>query len=504
MGEEEKFLGNPMFVRANRNNSFKFVVDKVSSRFEGWKAKLLSQSARTVLINSVIQGMPQYTMSVFKLPTATLSKLDKMARQFWWKGETDGGRFLALVAWDNICKTKACGGLGLREANDINVCFLAKLAWCLASNSDSLWSQFLKGKYYPSSTFLESELRSNASMVARGIWAVKPMIADNSAWRVCPQSDKNIWKGNWILFYSIGISVGEVNSRVQERITLKNLIREETLKWDFNMIRNVFVSTAVDKFRMVNPVDMALEDCLIWTPETNGIFSIKSAYWKLNASHFVLSDFFKDLWKSSIHPRHKLFLWKTAKGALPTGDRIESFNFRSGLELVQWIIRAPFLGLSQSDEKLMEFQIYAACLVHNVWGFRNHAFHHQSVLPLVEMKKCIDNDFASHWKEVLSHVVDRSLDESSRTTSGAVVEDCEGLLVFVDATVKNGEAAIGVVVKNEARQLQALYACKVSAVSALHGELSAILKGLEVVEKLNVRKGTLFSDCQSLTKAVEK
>uniref|UniRef100_A0A803P323 Reverse transcriptase domain-containing protein n=1 Tax=Cannabis sativa TaxID=3483 RepID=A0A803P323_CANSA len=112
MEASEVFLGNPLFFTKSKTRDFNFVVDKVKNRLEGWRCKLLSQAGRTTLLNSVITNIPIYTMSSFLLPNSICGTLDKLARKFWWVGNSKKDRFLALTHWDGLCRPKACGGLG--------------------------------------------------------------------------------------------------------------------------------------------------------------------------------------------------------------------------------------------------------------------------------------------------------------------------------------------------------------------------------------------------------
>lgn len=57
-----KYLGFPMDMSAKRTNSFQFLIDKVKNKLDGWKAKFLSMSGRTTLINSTLSALPTHIM----------------------------------------------------------------------------------------------------------------------------------------------------------------------------------------------------------------------------------------------------------------------------------------------------------------------------------------------------------------------------------------------------------------------------------------------------------
>ena len=49
----------------------------------GWKGKLLSNAGREILIKTVAEATPTYTMSYFKLPDTLCNELNSMISDFW-------------------------------------------------------------------------------------------------------------------------------------------------------------------------------------------------------------------------------------------------------------------------------------------------------------------------------------------------------------------------------------------------------------------------------------
>ena len=62
-----KYLSLNFKLRGNRVADFQFLVEKLNSKLQGWKAKLLSQAGRTTLISFVLQTLPFYAFSCFKV-----------------------------------------------------------------------------------------------------------------------------------------------------------------------------------------------------------------------------------------------------------------------------------------------------------------------------------------------------------------------------------------------------------------------------------------------------
>ena len=89
INQYEKYLGLPSLVGRNKKASFNYIKERVWKKLQGWKEKLLSQPGREVLIKVVVQAIPTYNMSCFKLPLGLCSEIESLIRRFWWgqKGE---------------------------------------------------------------------------------------------------------------------------------------------------------------------------------------------------------------------------------------------------------------------------------------------------------------------------------------------------------------------------------------------------------------------------------
>ncbi|KAF4390177.1 hypothetical protein G4B88_005095 [Cannabis sativa] len=394
MNGDEQILGNPFFIHGNNVSKFKFVVDKVANRLEGWKAKLLSQVARTVLVQNVIQTVPLYSMAVFKLPSAILANLDY-----------------------------------------------------------------------------------------------------------------------------------DLNPLVKERLVINELIDCDSGDWNLAKLSVVFSPGAVANLQSIVPSDLDSHDSLVWTPNSSSNFSVKSAYWALNKHLFsVDNSLYKQLWESCFHPRVKLFLLKLYRDALPTGSRlaaifgnefglccmchapsanstehlfghsdvvkklwflpkwgirIGAFDLSNGRKVLNWIFNAPF-SKEKEARAVDDFRIGCS-------------------LQLEMMSKLIGREFEFHWNLAL----DNRAPPPPHPIAGFSHEPSDGFIIEVDAAFGKENMTMGVVVKDQSKQLVAMYVSKCKLVGVIHGELLAALKGIEVSLLLGLNRGVILSDCQALTKAVK-
>jgi hypothetical protein len=107
-----KYLGIPLFLKRRRKDSFIELKDRIFAKISGWKARLLSQAARTTLIKSVANSIPTYVMSLFLLPKSFCLEINAGLWKFWAGFPQDKKRCMSFLSWDSICKPKSLGGLG--------------------------------------------------------------------------------------------------------------------------------------------------------------------------------------------------------------------------------------------------------------------------------------------------------------------------------------------------------------------------------------------------------
>jgi hypothetical protein len=145
-----KYLGIPLFMHKSKKESFIDIKDKILARIPSWKARLLSQAGKTTLVKSVINAIPTYLMSLFLLPKSLCDSINSCIRKFWWGYPQEKKHCLSLLSWNNICKPKSLGGLGIQSMEAMNNSLLARLGWKMVSYQPHLWVDSLRSKYLKS------------------------------------------------------------------------------------------------------------------------------------------------------------------------------------------------------------------------------------------------------------------------------------------------------------------------------------------------------------------
>ncbi|KAK4384399.1 hypothetical protein Sango_3064900 [Sesamum angolense] len=133
-----RYLGVPLTSSRLTIADCRPLLTKVDTRLAGWSHHNLSYAGRVQLIRSVLNTLHIYWASVFILPKGIISILEGKMRKFLWQGPNRRGN--AKVAWDQICKPKEEGGLGIRSMTVSNKALMMKHLWRILQNDGtSIW-----------------------------------------------------------------------------------------------------------------------------------------------------------------------------------------------------------------------------------------------------------------------------------------------------------------------------------------------------------------------------
>ena len=225
-------------VGKSRVASFASIKGRIWDKINGWKEKFLSHAGKKVLLKAVLQAIPTYTISVFKLPKTLCQGINSLFSKFWW-GHQNNNSKIAWLKWSKMGMAKQKEGLGYRDLELFNMALLAKQGWRIMQNEESLVAKVLKQKYFSKESFLSSRLGCNPSYVWRSICGAKQLVQAGMIWRVGDGSSIKIWGDKWIdSSYS-----GMIQSLVWvlgENAMVSALIDDSTKWWNYEFIREVF------------------------------------------------------------------------------------------------------------------------------------------------------------------------------------------------------------------------------------------------------------------------
>jgi len=175
-----------------------------------------------------------------------------------------------------MIKPKQWGGLGFRDIELFNLALLARQAWRILNEPNSLSARVLKAVYHPSVEFLEAELGTGPSRVWHAIIEGKEVLAQGIIRRIGTGETTNIWSMNWLprdgQLRPFRTPCPNAPQWVHE------LIDPITLSWDQQKLQEYFYPMDAEVISSIPLTTRRQEDFWAWHYEGTGVFSVRSAY----------------------------------------------------------------------------------------------------------------------------------------------------------------------------------------------------------------------------------
>lgn len=274
----EKYLGLPSLIGRRKNASFEYIKERVWKKLQGWEEKLLLQAGREILIEAVVQAIPTYLMSCFKLPIGLCDEIEALDQKFWW-GQRGECWKIHWVKWKAMCKPKSEGGMGFKDLAMFNDAQLAKQAWRLLHNKNSMFYQVFKARFFPNCSILEALDSTKGWYAWRSILHGRDVLKKRARWRV--GNGEGIWGDAWLpsldsprLVNPMGVSF--------PKIRVSSLIKPPTRSWNVELLQGLFSPKQVNLIRSIPLGNETTKDKITWPYTQFKVYSVKSDYYYLS------------------------------------------------------------------------------------------------------------------------------------------------------------------------------------------------------------------------------
>ena len=202
--------------------------------------------------------------------------IEVMVRKFWW-GQRGEKRKIHWLKWSEMTKAKSEGGMGFRDLAMHNDSLLAKQAWRLLQDINSLIYKVFKPRFFPNCTIMEAADSSRESYAWKSILHGHDVIKHGACWRIGNGQSVQIWQHSWLPNKHPTRVLSPVLEGWEEA-KVEVLINEATRTWNENIIDGLFVPDEAALIKKIPLSKHPTEDKLYWPWTQNGQYSCKSGY----------------------------------------------------------------------------------------------------------------------------------------------------------------------------------------------------------------------------------
>lgn len=239
------------------------------------------------------------------------------------------------VAWQEVCKEKSDGGLGIKNLRAFNLALLGKWLWRLRIEKTDLWYKVLVGRYGGVDGQVDAS-GQKGSRWWRDICSLEKPSADlQERWfsdAVCRKLGDG---GDTCFWYDPWIPGGPLKDRFSRLFLIaenkKATVKERgwwdgggAWKWGWAWRRQLFIwegDPLAELYQLLEVVIFSLNDtdCWVWLEDTSGAYSVKSGYRLLqNSTLSQREPFYSQVWSKLVHSKVESFVWKLSLDRVPT------------------------------------------------------------------------------------------------------------------------------------------------------------------------------------------
>ena len=322
-----RYLGLPLMTKAMCKQDYVSLVEKIRSRISAWTCRFLSYAGRLQLINAVLMSIVNFWAGVFRLPSKCIKEIEQLCASFLWSGpvlKTSG----AKVAWRDISKLKAEGGLGIRSLKEVNKVYGLKLIWRLMLGT-SLWSKWIQIYVLKKKSFWEVKVNSQVgSWMWRKLLKLRDVAQEFYLKEVGNGRHTSFWFDKWSdkgrLFDLLG-DLGMIDTGVRKDSTLEEAV------WCVRRRRKhrnvVLNEIEAELNRVKEKLRHNVEDVIKWKGKSGyrERFSTSETWLMIREAQSSCS-WAKGVWFSNATPKFSFITWLAVLNRLATMDRISKWS----------------------------------------------------------------------------------------------------------------------------------------------------------------------------------
>ena len=175
-----------------------------------------------------------------------------------------------------IC-TKDTRRHDFKDLTAFNLSILRKQGWKFVIEPDSLVARIFKVRYFPSGSYLTTQIGHNPSYVWRSIMRARFLVRGGARWSIGSGASISILNEPWLPNGEF-ISSDTPDAHIVQNFTINIMMNLYVKSQNEHVERQVFSMDIADKILHTQLISKVDEDGLIWKAEWHVRYSVRSVY----------------------------------------------------------------------------------------------------------------------------------------------------------------------------------------------------------------------------------
>jgi hypothetical protein len=316
------YLGLPVSDRPLSVADWNFLTEKVGHRVEPWQGLFLASAGRLELTNSCLSSLPMFAMGLYLLHDTTHAAMDRHRSRFFWEGVGPKRKY-HMVDWASVCKPREVGGLGIINTKFMNIALMLKWIWKIYQNEEGLWAVLLRAKYLGDHDLFSPAVPTKGSQFWNAIQKIKWYFKMGAKHQVNNGRRTYFWLDWWTGTGPLRFTFPRLFACCDNHFATVQGVRSSG-GWSIRFRRSFGLAERVEWDNLCRIFDLSPvsegDDVVRWALEQSGEYSTGSMYSKLSRGGTVTH--FKEIWRTRVPPKIRVFLWQLIRGRLPSGDQL--------------------------------------------------------------------------------------------------------------------------------------------------------------------------------------
>uniref|UniRef100_A0A2N9IVM2 Reverse transcriptase zinc-binding domain-containing protein n=1 Tax=Fagus sylvatica TaxID=28930 RepID=A0A2N9IVM2_FAGSY len=198
-----------------------------------------------------------------------------------------------------------------------------------------------------------------------------------------------------------------VSSGIPQCLVVAQLLRQDKMGWDKDKLKMLFDEDSVSAILNIPQWSKNKKDRWIWLRTSTGELSVSSAYKEIRKREesSQSNPEIGKIWKTSVHERLKMHLWRIASNLLPTKAlwyytewciRVDMFQFNDITQVIELLISPPATW-NFSKEDSVKLLLTGAIIMDLIWRTRNMVVHDQFKVNMSQLVVELRSRSREHW-----------------------------------------------------------------------------------------------------------